>query len=1120
MDLRLEAAWQPAQSAPLLQLRSDYNPLQDEGDAIRWGKLRKIAGAVYGSAAPHGRPLVLRCSANWVVLGTETADILVFDYEQELKVKLTPPPLENGRYGAVTSLAISQDESCIAAGFATGSVLVWDINYPTSPKMSILPTITRKAAGAAEANESHLYGSIVCFVFFVGKHKSTVISMDNRGLIFIHQNMRILLGTTARSRRVNGQYKQKTPTPILAATVIKQENAPLLIVTTNPFTLRGFSIVPLKSQFRFSSTLDNVDTNTGLAASLAYCSATKKLAYSWGNILKVVSIKWNGEEYVVTADRMIKGTESFVYIGWLTDSLLAAVTVTQELQFYGADLTMLSKASILRKYPLHQDYYSEVLKEGKLSVVADAFYNAIQVQDANVFILGRHEFEYGTLANWADCIMSLLNQSRPVNAVLLLLQYYTSDYDLSMIGLEKETRKDVLEKALPDIILTSMRFCVTHDVANFPKLLAVSIQAVVVTQVPLLEEIMDMVLESSFSQVYFDFLVTFVLDGSIKRLPPKVFKELVKAKADSKVIQDIILSLDISTLDFDLALNICEEFQLEEAKVFLLNALNDFITPLDGPDRFAYLSYVLTGRAYPTEKPLKNPIRAKSEVYERLFASDHACLESLVDADAASFFRALNEAFEDSDLNDDEEAHLPVSRQMMLNVLFDTIRNPYFDVFVARNYPKYQQYLMVPVSRLDKVLANILDSELPQNDRELAIESLLSVYKPTNMDKFLGMLHEEKLFSVLENIYRAQGNYKKMLLASLEDPSDNKWQLIPVALDNDKSVYPVLVEHLKGLMDSPEKLADIAVRYCNEMHREVLKLNVSVDAQYQYLDRVFALVKDSALLPSPEVCNKYVELLAEKDSEKLMKVLRHTLTRPENINLPLIVDSLLENRQTGALALLLCRLDRKPEAMIYLKNHIRTRQPDEDIEEYVGQAIDICRDVSSVDASEGEALWISLLEAEMGTSYEIAQTIRVLVEGNQNVAIEVISKLLPDIEVKSAAALIDEAYTAMAIQLIALQAVQAVVEGDLYRSFIESLNDRLRGWSISANAECEGCGEKVSGLGVDANVLYRAWENKMKNSEIPGTMLAIFQCRHAYHMDCLKRLSSERECILCFPDTH
>lgn len=1120
MDLRLEAAWQPAQSTPLLQLKNDYNPLQDEGDAIRWGKLRKIAGSVYGSAAPHGRPLVLRCSANLLVLGTETADVLVFNYEQELKVKLTPPPLESGRYGAVTSLTISQDESCIAAGFASGFVLVWDINYPSSPKMNTPPTITRKAAGAVEGNESHLYGSIVCFVFFVGKHRSTVISMDNRGFIFLHQTIRILLGTTVRSRKVSGQYKQKTPTPILAATVIKQENAPLLIVTTTPSTLRGFSIVPLRSQFRFSSTLDNIDTNTGLAASLAYCPSIKKLAYSWGNVLKVVSVKWDGEEYVVTADRMIKGTESFVYVGWLSESLLAAVTVTQELQFYGADLTVLSKASILRKYPLHQDYYSEVLRDGKMSVVADAFYNAIQVQDANVFILGRHEFEYGTLANWADCIMGLLNQSRPVNAVLLALQYYTSDYDLSMIGLEKDTRKDVLVKALPDIIVTSMRFCISHDPANFPKLLAVSMQAIVVTQVPLLEEIMDMVLESDFSQLYFDFLVTFVLDGSIKRLPPKVFKELVKAKANSQVVQDIILSLDISTLDFDLAFSICEEFKLEEAKVFLLNALNDFVTPLDGPDRFTYLSYVLTGRAYPTEKPLANPTMAKSAVYEHIFASDHACLESLVKADAASFFRALNEAFEDSVLNDDEEAHLPVSRQMMLNVLFDTIQNPYFDVFVARNYPKYQQYLMVPVSRLDKVLNNLVDSELPQNDKEVAIESLLSVYKPANMDKFLRMLHEEKLFLVLENIYRGQGNYKKMLLASLEDPSDNKWSLIPVALENDRNVYPVLVKHLKDLMSSPEQLAEIALRYCPEMHREVLKLDVSDDAKYEYLDTVFTMVNDSVQLPSPDVCNKYVELLAARDSEKLMKVLRHTLTRPENINLPLIVDSLLQNRRTGALALLLCRLDRKPEAMIYLKNHIRTREPDEDIEEYVGQAIDICRDVSAEDASEGEGLWTSLLEAEMGTDYEITQTVRVLVEGDQSVAIDVISKLLPDIEAKSATELVSEAYTAMAIQLIALQAIQAVVEGDLYQNFIESLNKRLKGWSISASGECEGCGEKVSGLGVDADVLYRAWENNMKKGEIPGKMLAIFQCRHAYHMDCLKRLSSENECILCFPDTH
>lgn len=1123
MDLRLAAAWQPAKSTPLLHIDGDLNPLQGDGEAIRWGKIRKIAGAVYGSSSPHGRPAVLCCSAKHIVLGTETADVLVFNYEQELTVKLTPPPLQNNLYGSVTALAVSQDETCVAAGYANGHVIVWSIKSPLTPKLSVAPTMMRSNSRSVPANESHLAGSTICFIFFVGNHRSIVISADNRGLIFLHQNIKILLGNTTRSRKISGQYVQKTPTTILAATLIRQPNAPLLIVTISPTTIRGFSINPPKLHFRFSMSLDNVETNTGLAASLAYCQNTKKLAYTWGNVLKVISIDWDGNEYFVTVERMLRGAESFVYVGWFTSDLLVAVTVTQDMQFYGANLAMLDSVNILRKFPLHQDFYSAVLRDGRTPVVADAFHAAIQVQDSHVFILGRHEFEFGTFANWADCIMALLNRSKPVNAVLLALQYYTSDYDLSMIGLEKESRKEVVSRALPDIILTSMKFCLAHDIEQLPKLLAVSMQAVVASGVPLLEQLMDIISTNlTFSTMFFDFLVTFVLDGSIKKLPPNVFKELVRAKADSKVVQDIILSLDISTLDIDLAFKICEEYELEEARIFLFNvALNDFVTPLKSKSsyRYAYLSYVLTGRIYPTGEPLPDPVNAKTQVYHYVFDTDHAPLESLVQEDAASFFTALNEAFEDTDLNDDEDHGLPFSRQMILNILFDAVQNPHFDIFVARNFPKYQQYLMVTGSRLDRVLANLVDSTLPKDERELAIFSLLSVYKPANMERVLQMLHEEKFYAVLEKLYRDQGNYKKMISVAFEDPSDNVWELLQIALQEDfRGVYPLVVENLAGLIKRPRRLGRLASKYCPDFHHEVLKSSVDPNAKYEYLDEVFSLVSESSQLPPPAICNGYVTLLAERDGDRLNEVLEHTVTQPEDVNLPVVVDSLVEHRRTGALALLLCRLDRKPEALIYLKNHIRTREPNENIDGFVDRAVTICREISKSDAAGAESSWIDLLEAQVVSGYEIDASLRVLIEGPQQIAVNVISGLIPEIDGAAAVSLIEEAFSAMSSKLVALKALQAIVEADSYHDFVDGLNERLKGWSMSTNGECEGCGKKVFGLGIDADVVYRAWEAKMRGADYNKDILVIFQCQHTYHMTCMQRLTSQVKCILCFPD--
>lgn len=96
----------------------------------------------------------------------------------------------------------------------------------------------------------------------------------------------------------------------------------------------------------------------------------------------------------------------------------------------------------------------------------------------------------------------------------------------------------------------------------------------------------------------------------------------------------------------------------------------------------------------------------------------------------------------------------------------DTI---YLDMFIARNLPKFPQYLLLSGSSLHKVLTGLCDYPGHEiaDDAQLSVEYLLSVYHPPELASLIPLFQKAGFYRVLKSIHRADGQYAKLVQAYL-----------------------------------------------------------------------------------------------------------------------------------------------------------------------------------------------------------------------------------------------------------------------------------------------------------------------------------------------------------------
>ncbi|KAJ3473603.1 hypothetical protein NLG97_g10223 [Lecanicillium saksenae] len=342
---------------------------------------------------------------------------------------------------------------------------------------------------------------------------------------------------------------------------------------------------------------------------------------------------------------------------------------------------------------------------------------------------------------------------------------------------------------------------------------------------------------------------------------------------------------------------------------------------------FPYLSYTLTSRIYPNGEPMdeETAMQAKAEIYWFFFSGQTITwpkgsgkafltrpgedyepsfpyLRLILHYDAPSFLSALNEAFEDPFLNDSPDkktngaasVDMPeeqifgqtINRQYILSILLD-VMNPddfaatdtiYLDMFIARNLPKFPQYLLFSGSTLSKVLEGLCNypgQDLAE-DAQLSAEYLLSVYHPTDMTALLPQFKDAGFYRILKRIFKVEKQYGTLIRTHFEDPDDQD-QVFECLADclrpsqklgfqQRNDIHEAVLAHARDLLElSPEKSAVVLAGETTETQKQILdSASDSPDLQFAYLKTLLDSEREKLpeeQAPDRHLIEQYVRLM-------------------------------------------------------------------------------------------------------------------------------------------------------------------------------------------------------------------------------------------------------------------
>ncbi|KAK5112491.1 hypothetical protein LTR62_004248 [Meristemomyces frigidus] len=735
-------------------------------EVIRWNKLRKITGQAFSESGKRsfGRPTCLAVSA-LIAIGTSKGLILGFDYHQNLKL-IVGQGTKATECGSVTSIAISADYSTLAAGHADGSLFTWEISRPARPFLQVSPLSSDELRQRQHA-DGHVAGCAVLHVGFLGTRHTALVSADAGGMAFSHLATRGLgpVTRTVKNTRILGRYPaadpsiefSRKPSSILAFSPLPLGNVEQptdgmgLTALLTPYLLVVVSTTPVAQTQYKAPRPKEVEPHGTLSGCLAWFPAVKlkasnaekdkensdtKLVYSWSNVLSVLSVAATENEDPAKppslsfhARKRWRADEAIVAVQWLGRSVLGLLTVSQRLLIVqDTTLQVTDSIDLLHRHLYHQDLFSQQLHTvvertdsddpSLHGVVADAFYMSFRTYKGRVFLLGFNDLTVGTLSNWADRLVALMETGDHIAAIALATEYYQGSANNVTIGLpdSDEARHEVVRERLLTMIRASLVYTFAqHDddrPARLQELTEKCFTACMAMQDTeyLFSECFESYDVADEADIFVTTLEPYVLDREVKTLPTELVQGLVShfiSENQASRLEELLCRLDPLSFDLDNITMLCRQHGLYDALIYVwTQGIGDFVTPLidllslvkmlgegeedeDMPSNpfyesamkvFPYLAYSLTGRRYPAGDLIDDSetIRVKADLYEYLFAGTplpwppgsrdpfrvgadpqeepaFPYLVLLLQFDAASFMSMLNEAFEDPFLNEVED---------------------------------------------------------------------------------------------------------------------------------------------------------------------------------------------------------------------------------------------------------------------------------------------------------------------------------------------------------------------------------------------------------------------------------------------------------------------------------
>ncbi|OEL18589.1 Vacuolar protein sorting-associated protein 8-like protein, partial [Dichanthelium oligosanthes] len=372
-----------------------------------------------------------------------------------------------------------------------------------------------------------------------------------------------------------------------------------------------------------------------------------------------LALAWDRQVQVAkfVKSKMVKHKEwkldsAAVGVAWLDDQMLVVLNLRGQLCLFSKDGSELRRTTfvpdglLFDDTILHHAHFSN-----KFGNPERHFNSSVAVRGATVYILGPTFLTVSRLLPWKERIEALkragdwmgaldmamrlydgqtqgvVDLPRTVDSIReaimpylveLLLSYISYVFEYISIALSNHTGKG----GESDVLIEADRSLLTQREEQYARVGGVAVEFCVHIgrNDILFDTVFSKFVAAQSGGIFLEVLEPYILKDMLGSLPPEIMQALVEhysGKGWLQRVEQCILHMDISSLDFNQVVRLCREHGLYGALIYLFNqGLNDFRTPLEellsvvqnsngkdaastGYRMLVYLKYCFQGLAFP-----------------------------------------------------------------------------------------------------------------------------------------------------------------------------------------------------------------------------------------------------------------------------------------------------------------------------------------------------------------------------------------------------------------------------------------------------------------------------------------------------------------------------------------
>ncbi|KAL5792140.1 hypothetical protein ACOSP7_000734 [Xanthoceras sorbifolium] len=339
-------------------------------------------------------------------------------------------------------------------------------------------------------------------------------------------------------------------------------------------------------------------------------------------------------------------------VAWLDDQMLVILTLTGQLYLFAKDGTIIHQTSFAVEGSVGDDligYHTHFINV--FGNPEKSYHNCVAVRGASIYVLGPMHLVVSRLLPWKERIQVLRKAGDWMGALNMAMTLYDGQAH-GVIDLPR-TMDAVQEAIMPylvELLLSyvdevfsyiSVAFCnqigkleefddpnrrnnsVHAEIKEqFTRVGGVAVEFCVhIKRTDILfDEIFSRFVAVQHRETFLELLEPYILKDMLGSLPPEIMQALVEhysSKGWLQRVEQCVLHMDISSLDFNQVVRLCREHGLYGALVYLFNkGLDDFRAPLEellvvlrnsqrenaaalGYRMLVYLKYCFQGLAFP-----------------------------------------------------------------------------------------------------------------------------------------------------------------------------------------------------------------------------------------------------------------------------------------------------------------------------------------------------------------------------------------------------------------------------------------------------------------------------------------------------------------------------------------